>query len=225
VKQSILFVVALFLAAGLAGCTKYQPPAAAPAVKTRRASYVLAIVIDMSSSFDELMAEKGFPFVQRVMRDFYRNRAGEDDVLIIGQVSALPVAPIFEGSPKSFMRLHGSQSKFMQLLKSKSHPSGSRINDGVADVARWAARYMTDDNQTFLCCLTDWEENFPEPEKSEARLVEALRLYTRPKTYVGCYFADLRFIDRVERDLKLAGVTNYVVRSGIEADPPMPHFE
>jgi hypothetical protein len=215
----------LLILAGLAGCTAYEPPPPVAAVKARQCKYCLAFAIDMSGSFDELMVERGYAFVQRVMRDFYRGRAGEDDVLIIGQLSGKPVAPIFEGSPQAFLRLYGSQSKFSALLKSKSSPNGSPINDGVAQVARYAARYITDDNQSFLCCLTDWEENFPEPEKSEARLVEALRAYARPNCSVGCYFADLRFIDRVETDLKLAGVKNFVVRSGIEIDPPLPKFE
>jgi hypothetical protein len=216
--------LACALALAPAGCTPYQPPAAVAPVKQREPKYVLTVVVDVSGSFDRQLDEKAWPFLQKVIRDFYRDRAGEDDLLVIGQISAVPVAPIFEGSPRAFARRYGSAAAFRDLLREKSNPNGSRVHDSVADVARYAARYSTDANQTFLCVLSDFEENFPDPDKSEERLVQALAAFARPTAAVGFYWVDLRHLDRWERNLRRAGVAHSVVRSGIEADPPLPSF-
>lgn len=218
-----VFVLSV-LAVAPVGCTPYQPPPSVAPVKQREPKYVLAVVIDVSGSFDRQLEEKAWPFLQKVIRDFYRNRAGEDDLLVIGQISATPVAPLFEGSPRSFAKQFGSASAFRDLLKSRSDPRGSRVHDSVADVARYVARYSTDLNQTFLCVLSDFEENFPGPEKSEARLVEALSAYARPTMSVGFYWVDLAYMAKWEGNLRRAGVKNFVVRSAIEADPQLPSF-
>lgn len=226
--RSVLFAVVLLFGLsgllGVAGCTPHQPQVVVP-VKPREPKYVLAVVIDTSGSFDRVLEEKAWPFLQKLLRGFYRDRAGEDDLLIIGQISAIPVAPIFEGSPKSFARKYGSATAFRDLLRTHSNPAGSRVHDSVADVARYAARYVTDDNQAFLCVQSDFEDNFPEPEKSEERLVQALAPFARKNAAVGFYWVDIRFMDRWERNLKRAGVLNGVVRSAIEADPQLPVWD
>lgn len=206
------------------GCTRHQPRAVVP-VKAREPKYVLAVVIDVSGSFDRLLEDKAWPFLQKILRDFYRDRAGEEDLLLIGQVSAEPVAPIFEGSPRSFARKFGNAKAFRELLKSHSDPNGSRVHDSIADVARYASRYVTDQNQAFLCVLSDFEENFPEPEKSEERLVQALATFARENAAVGFYWVGLPYVSRWETNLKRAGVKNFVVRSAIEADPQLPKWD
>jgi hypothetical protein len=225
VKQLTLFISLLGLAAVVAGCTRHDPGGVVVPVQQRDAKYVLAVVIDVSGSFVDRLEDKAWPFLQRVLRDFYRNRAGEDDVLIIGQISAVPVAPIFEGSPRAFARQFGNAQAFQGLLKSKANPKGSRVHDSVADVAEYALRYSTDQNQTFLCVFSDFEENFPEPKKSEERLVQVLSRFSRPNTAVGLYWVDLRFTTLWERNLQKAGVKNFVVASDIVVDPKLPIFE
>lgn len=214
--------VAAFVAAAVltTGCTPHQPQAVVP-VHAREPKYV----VDVSGSFEAQLETKAWPFLQKILRDFYRDRAGEDDLLIIGQISAVPVAPLFEGSPKSFAKKYGNAAAFRELLKSYSNPNGSRVHDSVADVARYASRYLTDQNQAFLCVLSDFEENFPDPKQSEERLVQALTPFARGNAAVGFYWVDLRFVGLWETNLKRAGVKNFVVRSSIEADPQLPRWE
>jgi hypothetical protein len=225
VKRIILIASLFGLLAAIVGCTRHDPASNLPPVQKRDAKYVLSVVIDVSGSFEDLLEEKAWPFLQRILRDFYRNRAGEDDVLIIGQISAVPVAPIFEGSPKSFARQYGNARAFQELLKTKANPSGSRVHDSVADVAEYALRYSTDQNQTFLCVLSDFDENFPKPNESEERLVKVLSKFARPNMAVGLYWLGLRFAAKWESNLRRAGVQNFIVASEIVADPKLPIFE
>ena len=222
-----LIVLLTVLALAMAGCTRRQPPGVVVPVQQRQAKYVLIVVIDVSGSFEDTLEEKAWPFLQKVLRDFYRNRVGDndDDVLVIGQISAVPVAPIFEGSPKAFARQYGRAAAFRDLLKSKSDARGSRVHDSIADTAEYGLRYATDQNQTFLCCLTDMDENFPEPKKSEERLVKVLSAFAKPNMAVGLYWVDLPFAAQWDRNLKRAGVKNYVITTGIVADPKLPVFE
>jgi hypothetical protein len=113
------------------------------------------------------------------------------------------------------------------LLK-RSNPYGSRIYDGIGD----ALDYLLSEpgvadgkTRAALFVLSDFEDNFPEPEKSEKRVVQGLTTFAKKKGVVGFYFLEHPRVPTWRAHLQEAGVKNWVCESEIVAYPPLPSFE
>src|SRR3989442_16036297 len=118
---------------------------------------------------------KGYEFTMRVADRYFRNSIGSNNRLIIAQLSATDRALLYDGTPVQLRQDFPSANEFREFLLKKSHPAGSRIFDGVAD----AFEYMLTDpsfasgkTRMAVFVLSDFDDNFPNPEKSEQRVVQ-----------------------------------------------------
>jgi hypothetical protein len=122
----------------------------------------------------------------------------------------------------------GSASAFMHFLHGKSNPAGSRIHDGIADALEYILDYpgvKEGKTRVSLFVFSDMDDNFPEPEKSKARVLTLLKEFGRVKGCIGLYWVDQMHVPGWRRDLRDAGIKHFVVESEIVADPALPTFE
>lgn len=213
----------------LAGCTPATPPQPQSAALTiEPPSYVLIIVLDLSGSYARFMDDgKAWNAVTKTIREFYRNRMGENDKLVIGQISGVTVAPIFSGSPKAFGRECQNAGSFKALLAKNSDPHGSPVHASTEATLRYGMQFMSPTNSTFLAVFSDFDENYPDPVTTEAKLVSALTEFSKKGGACGLYWLSLGQVTKWHDHLVNAGFpANRMVVSGIiEAEPVFPQFD
>lgn len=230
-KRLVLGLMAL-AAAIPGGCTQYAETDT-PRVDLNRpdGDVLLVVAIDLSGSFADLMAKDGkaYAFLTRAMDNYFRNAVGGDNRVVIAQLSAAGKEPLlWEGTPAQLRQDFGSAAAFRDFLLAKSHPAGSRIHDGVADAIGYALSdpgVAGGKTKAVLCVLSDFDDNAPEPERSERRLAQALGDFGRKGGVVGFFFVDLPRVAVWRRHLQESGVKRYVCESGIVARPPLPVFD
>ena len=90
--------------------------------KHRKSEHVLALVIDMSSSFAYSMQEddpRAFQFVLNVIDKFKRERAGHDDRIVIAQLSGNKKKIRGEGSPRNLKKAFSNKRKFKKWVRKR----------------------------------------------------------------------------------------------------------
>src|SRR5258708_19564846 len=86
--------------------------------------HVACVVIDLSGSFEHMMAEDGkaYDFVLQVIDRFFRDRIGTRDKLIIAQVSASDRLLLWHGTPQELRQQFPSPIAFRPFLFQKTTP-------------------------------------------------------------------------------------------------------
>src|SRR5947207_2928301 len=117
-------VIVACLVMFLAGCQK-RAEQADGVFQSDDGEYVLTIVLDMSSSFRELMADNGkaWSFVCQVIDKYFRDRIGHNDKLILAQLSASDRALLWYGTPLQLRQEFSSASAFRDWLASHADPN------------------------------------------------------------------------------------------------------
>src|SRR5947209_6280231 len=74
-----------------------------PILQSPDVGFVVGICFDLSGSYQNLMVEDGkaYKFAISVVDKYFGDRAGSDDRLVIGQISAIEKALLWEGSGAS----------------------------------------------------------------------------------------------------------------------------
>jgi hypothetical protein len=226
-----LLPVLLTVALVLGGCTKHDDKDNQQIALGREdAEYMVLIAVDMSGSFADLMTRdgKGYEFTMRVADRYFRNSIGSNNRLIIAQLSATDRALLWDGTPVQLRQDFPSANEFRQFLLKKSHPAGSRIYDGIAD----AFDYVLSDpsvasgkTRTAVFVLSDFDDNFPNPEKSEKRVADSLKAFAKTNGVVGFYFLEHPRVPMWRDHLRKSGIKQWVCDSEIVAYPPLPSFE
>lgn len=222
----ILLIAAL--GASLVGCsgvTPYQPPADDGFQQTTP-DHVLVVVLDLSGSYASYMDGPAWSAMTAMIRQFHQEHRGDDATrIVLAQISNKPQAPIFEGTPASFGRQFGSATAFRDYLKARSDPAGSRVHSSIADAIDYSLPLVTGKGKAALAVFSDMEENWPEPEKSEARLVASLAEWGRKGGIAGFYWVELPYVAKWRGNLDRSGVKRWVVESSINTDPKLPKFD
>lgn len=224
----ILFALLLMLAI-LAACERRQMVDEPPAIQQVEYEALMVGMLDMSGSYLDTIRHKAFPFFSLAADRFFRERLGADrDKIVISQLSGNARSLLWDGSPRALRNQFGSAGAFQRFLDEKSSPAGSRIHDGISDALEYILDYpgvKEGKTRVSLFVFSDMDENFPEPEKSRARLLQLLAEYSRVKGCIGMYWVDQRFVPVWRRHLRDAGVKHFVVESEIVADPSLPVFD
>jgi hypothetical protein len=225
-----LFILACLMQCGL-GCQE-RTDRPEGMFRADDGEYVLTIVLDMSSSFDELMAEDGkaWAFVCQVVDKYFRDRLGHADKLILAQLSASDRALLWRGTPLELRQEFPSASAFRDWLMSRADPHGSLIYEGVVQAVDYtlADPVVADGKgKAALFILSDMHDTAANRAQSRGRAVEALAKFAQRDGVIGLYYVDVRLVKEWRQLLSDAGVP--VANSRVEAEivgrPLLPTFE
>lgn len=191
---------------------------------------ILTILLDLSGSYADLMAEDGraYRFTLRVIDRYFRDRIGSDDKIIIGQLSDSDTPMLWEGTPSQLRREFPTADAFREFLVSHSHPAGSRIHDSIADTLDYLLDYpgvTSGKTQSAVFVLSDMLDTTSDSEESKDRMLGLLAAYGRQDVSVGLYWVHQSLVLAWRTHLQDAGIRRFVVESEIVADPPLPSFE
>jgi hypothetical protein len=227
-NRSLLVVICLALAAG---CQK-RVERAGEVFQSDDGEYVLTIVLDMSSSFREKMAEDGqaWSFVCQVIDKYFRDRIGHDDKLIVAQLSASDRALLWYGTPLQLRQEFSSGVQFREWLASKADPSGSHVYGGIVQAVEYALAdpiVASGKGKSAVFILSDMVDNSAGGSESHGQAVSALVEFAKRGGVIGLYYVDVRLCSPWNQALRDAGVP--VSQLHVEADivgrPVLPSFE
>jgi hypothetical protein len=225
-----VMVIGAWLAMCVAGCQE-RIDQSEGVFRTDDGDYVLTIMIDMSGSFDELMAEDGkaWSFVCQVVDKYFRDRLGGSDKLILAQLSGSERALLWRGTPLELRQEFPSAAAFRDWLTSHADPQGSRIYDGVAQAVEYTLSdpVVADGNgKAAVFILSDMHDTGPNREAARERAIKALAELARRDGVIGLYYVDVQLVAEWRQILSDAGVpgVNQHVEADIVGHPLLPKF-
>lgn len=190
--------------------------------------YVIAIVFDLSGSFQELMNERAYKFALRVIDRYAKDRGRGQDRIILAQVSGPGTLPLlWEGTAHELRKRFKSSADFNAFLKSHANPSGSLINQGVAQAASYVLReprVASGEVKSAMFVLSDMEDNDPEQAASQEKLRQTLTTYASKGNIAGFYFVDQRRLRALEKVCQDAGFRDFKIVCDIVDTPDLPSF-
>ena len=222
----ILLVTVLVMCCG---CGQRRQPSAT-VLADKNQDYVVTILLDMSGSFQNMMLEngKGYKFALQVIDQYFRDRIGEPDQLIIAQISGNDRALLWQGTPQQLRRDFPSASAFRDFLGSKSNPNGSLVHEAVAR----SLDYMVNDpavmngkTKCALLVLSDMEDNGPRTEDLKSRIMTALKDFGAAGGIIGLYYVNTDYVPKWRSVLKNSDIASYCVEADIVSRPTLPSFE
>jgi hypothetical protein len=223
-RRTFLSVLAL----ACAGCKRRQDYSAVTFESD--VEHKVVVAIDLSGSFLDLMAEKGYAyeFLMQVLDKYGRDRS--TDHIILAQLSGNNRPLLFEGTAYALRKKFPSANAFRDFLIANSDPGASRLADGFSDVLEYVVRDPLVRNRTVkTCCLvlSDLDNNVVSAKgDTSSRFRKALAAYKQSEGFLVFYFASTQpeIVDPWIRGLNESGI-RYHMEGGIVDHPTLPSFD
>ncbi|MFO0826138.1 MAG: hypothetical protein U0792_23980 [Gemmataceae bacterium] len=206
---------------GVLGCTPHQEPTQSTTFTGSDPEYVMILVLDLSGSYAQYIENgRAWAAVETIVRQFFRDRAGENDKIIIAQISSQPQGPIWSGSKRAFRQELGSESAFRNLLK--KYNGSSRVFDSIRESVEYALPMMGK-GRAGCFIFSDMDDNSSAPG-GEDRLVQAFAEFGQKGGAVGIYWCGFYEMEKWRVHLKRT-VKNHVISANIDTDPQLPVWD
>jgi hypothetical protein len=224
------FIVA-WLGLSVAGCQE-RADQSEGVFRTDGGEYVLTIALDLSGSFEELMAEDGkaWAFVCQVLDKYFRDRLGHSDKLILAQLSGSEQSLLWRGTPLELRQEFPSAAAFRDWLVAHTDPHGSRIYDGITQAVEYTLAdpvMSSGKGKAAVFILSDLCDTGPNQKEKRKRVIKSLAEVARRDGVIGLYYVDVPLVPKWRKVLTDAGVpaANLQIEADIVGRPLLPSFE
>lgn len=235
-----ILIILSVLCVLMVGCSKKQHVEEAVFAKDE-GQHVVSILLDMSGSFEDLMAERGkaYSFCLQVIDRYFREKIGTKDRLVISMISGSDRALLWEGRPLELRKDFPTAKKFQKFLKEKANVGGSLVHGALTQTVR----YMLDDDavvdgktKTAVFVLSDMldtsgaqttsDTTSRTPKSSIDNVTDALSEYAESGGVIGIYYCDQHLCSAWKDRLKDVGFKSgrFRVESEIVGRPQLPRF-
>jgi hypothetical protein len=194
--------------------------------------FVLTIAVDMSASFQPLMAEDGkaWAFVCQIIDRYFRDRLGNNDKLILAQLSGNERALLWQGTPLELRQEFPSASAFRDWVMSKADPKSSHVYEGIAQAVEYTRADQVvagGKGKAAVFVICDMIDNTPDNGAARERAVNALANVGKQGGVLGLYFVDVQLCPLWGQLLRDAGVPegNVCIQADIVGHPALPSFD
>lgn len=215
----------------LAGCGEpYVETGTMAPITTAQREYLLVLAVDVSGSFmEEMFGNDGraYRFTLLAADKLFRDRMGEEDHILLSQLSANDRPLLWEGTPRELRRKFGSSDALKHFILSKADPQGSRLFAGVAETLDYVSVLPgVPEGQSQVCVLvlSDMLDNSPTQAEDWQKMTEAMKTAKEQGIHVGFYFVDINMLPTVRDGMSTAGLDTRYIESGILESPPLPVF-
>lgn len=221
------FVIAALL---LAGCepTGEHPSKIFPLADSK---YKVVLLVDMTPSFAEFMAEHGYAyqFLLELVDVHFRDTIGSaSERIIIAQISPEKPFVIWEGTAMELRKQFDPQ-KFAALLREHSDSNGG---SPVFKATAATLEYLLADpsvaagkTKPVFCILSDMWDTDPKPPELKARVLRDLGAFGKLNGTFAIYYCHSKYLVPWTEALKDAGITDAHVESSAVSKPVLPAFE
>jgi hypothetical protein len=198
-------------------------------IASEESRFKFALVIDMTGSFAEFMADQGkaHQVLLEVVDRYFRDTIGSHDRIIIAQISAKQPALIWDGTPLE-LRQQFDPQKFAAFLRGHSDPNASPVHEALAETLEYLMAdpaVATGKTKPIVLVLSDMQDTSPTTTELKERLLRDLRNFGKLDGTFAIYFCDQQLASRWKKGLADAGVKHLLVESGIVTTPSLPSFE
>jgi hypothetical protein len=196
------------------------------AFEPEEAEYVLTIVLDLSSSFRELLDDKAWTFLCQIIDRYFEDRIGYNDKLILAQLSASDRVLLWKGTTLELRQEFKSGAEFRAWIDAKADPNGSDLYEGIVQVVDYT---LSDPagakGKSAVLVLSDMIDS--KGADGRERAVEALAKVGKGGGSVGLYYVDVKQCALWKKLLRDAGVPDAktIVEADIVGHPTLPRFE
>lgn len=238
---SLLIVLALMLV----GCQKRRDDEGEQAARPGRQNksiarspfvrdeceHVCMIVLDLSGSFKDKMAAKGiaYDFVNRVIAKCFKDRVScSTDRIVLAGISGTSKSILWEGTPGQLRRKFANPEAFRDFLYASADPNGSLVNEGLARSIEYLSRMQCVSSgraKSILLILSDMEDNGPNREATEQRLVNSLVSYLNQRGHCGFYFVSQDPMEHWQARLTAEGFPLIPILTDKRDLPTLPDFQ
>lgn len=192
----------------------------------------LAIVVDMSGSFDHEWEERAHPLLLDLMDQFFIEALGGESRVVLCQMSGNEDVVLFEGSPSDLRQQFPTPTALADFLTQKSDPGGSPIYRTTDRAISYVASMPAVGEKTRLMTviLSDLEETaaYGQPRTDAGlKMLTTLRRYQRMGGGLALYFVSEAEQPRWQKILAAAGFEpgSYVIENHLVAKPRLPQFD
>lgn len=191
--------------------------------------YVLALVLDLSSSSLELFKEDkaGYEFMMKLIDHYMMSVPGDAGRIVLVQLSGSDNPLLWEGSPMQLQQDFSSPNEFCEMLVAASKPSRSRVNEGLAKTLKYLLKHRSIQQGAKPCVfvLSDMKDNGAFGSRYEADVLESLKELGRRGGITGLYFVDQSLVEKWEKHFRDAALRDFRVTPDFVVHPPLPNFE
>lgn len=214
----------------MVGCAKRDPTVKTGHFEEDDAEFVLLVVLDLSGSFQHLMAEDGvaYDFTLHAIDTYFRGNAGSNNQLILAQISGTGKSLLWQGTPRNLRQQFPTPKAFRDFLVSRADPAGSLVHDGVAHALRYVTGHRSvagGKAKSVALILSDMHDTGPDTEQSEQKLMDAFVEYMKHGGGIGLYYVSQdRYFDWQD-NFNRSGHSLSVVEMDINGRPRLPILE
>jgi hypothetical protein len=191
---------------------------------------VLINLLDLSGSFEQLMADDGKPyeFALQVVDQYFRDQLGSNSKVIIAQISNTDRSLLWQGSPHELRQQFPTAAAFREFLRSKNDPSGSRVFESVAQTLDYVTSEPSVSRgkaKSAVFVLSDMLDTSTDSEKSKECALRALANYGQHGGTIGFYYVDQLLVPQWRQYATDAGIKRCCVEADIVGKPSLPCFD
>ncbi len=220
--KTFTLLALLLVAAAIVGCTPNQQPAlgpsaaAGPKVRGDDPAAVLVLVLDTPDP-QQTGTDHTFPAVNALLSKFFRDRAGEEDKIVLAQVANMP--QVWTGSPKAFKAKFRDEAAFRAAMK----PTGGRVHDTISEAIEFSKPMIGPRSRACLCVFSSMNDVKSQPRSVE-RLMRELVEFDFKGGSVALYGCGFHQAPRWRHNME-GVIHNFLVSSEVVADPAMPSWD
>lgn len=194
-----------------------------------QSEYVLALVLDLSSSSVDLFNEDqaGYEFMMKLIDHYMISVPGDAGRIVLVQISASDNPLLWEGSPLQLQQDFSSPNEFREMLLAASKPSRSRVNEGLAKTLKYLLKHRSirQGAKPGIFVLSDMEDNGAFGSRYEAEVLESLKEFGRRGGISGLYFVNQSLVEKWEKHFRDAELADFRVTPDFVVHPPLPSFD
>jgi len=234
-KPVLTMFLCLFASVLFCGCvakapssTEYTP------FETTELESVLAIVVDMSGSFQEDWKQDGraHKLFLELIHQFFVEHMGTESKVIIGQISNSDSYILFDRPPQEFTTRFRRPEQLNQFLEENADASGSRVYQATGSMFDYVSNVkgLSDNTRILTVVLSDLVDSQDDDElwrTSGHEMLESLETYAKTGAGVALYFVDEDEKSRWRQIMKKAGLaqSRYVIEGELTESPQLPSFD
>jgi hypothetical protein len=229
ISRAVL-IAALGLPCG--GCIESQSTTNPAPFEEQELDAALAIVCDMSGSFNSTWDDKAYPLFLDISDRFFQGAMGTKSRLVISQLSGGDQVLLFEGTPNDLRRQFRNPQELGQFLKEKADPSSSRVYESTHRTLDYVGTLpgVGPDTRLLTVILSDMLDSGPDSSSSQAaeqQLKDSLHRYQARGGAVALYYVAESERGRWTDYLQEAGFSTgrFRIESDLTSSPVLPDFE
>jgi len=193
---------------------------------------LLAIIVDMSGSFADSWEGRAHRLFLNLMDKFFKEGAGAESRVVLGQLSANNRVVLFEGAPSELRGKFPTPESLNSFLRANSDPNGSPVFEATGRTLDYlnGMSGVDDSTRKLTVILSDLADSEPDPERRRTTgnaMLTSLKRYQQSGGALGLYFVAPEETSRWRVILDQANFEpgQAVIETSIRENPPLPSFD